>query len=101
LDQHFEQFDMEVYNHITQTKSPVINNRFFVDSGYNGIKQVYAPKPGGKKNATPINGQSLNNSAVMSGNQMRKKTTSVEPPENVMVELDYKSKSSIGYQRLP
>jgi hypothetical protein len=31
---------------------------------------------------------------------LRKKTTSVEPPE-IMVDLDYKSKSSIGYQRLP
>lgn len=38
----------------------------------------------------------------MTNNQLRKKTTSVEPPDNLaMGELDYKSKSSLGYQRLP
>jgi hypothetical protein len=31
---------------------------------------------------------------------MRKKTTSGEPAE-ILVDLDYKSKSSIGYQRMP
>lgn len=52
LDQHFEQFDMEVYNHIAQTKSPVVNNRFFVDNsgamniggasgGNSQLRQVY------------------------------------------------------------
>ncbi len=41
-----------------------------------------------------------NNNSVLINTQLRKKNPSVEPPE-IMVELDYKSKSSIGYQRLP
>jgi len=31
LDQHFEQFDLEVYNQMIQTKPPAISNRFFMD----------------------------------------------------------------------
>ena len=31
-DQPFDQFDIEVYNHIAATKSPVLNNRFFVEA---------------------------------------------------------------------
>ena len=47
LDQHFEQFDLEVYNQMIQTKPPAISNRFFMDgsqsTGLNTqvIKQVY------------------------------------------------------------
>lgn len=96
-----------MYNHITQTKSPAINNRFSV------IRQVYGsaqqkPLLVKKSAETPVNGPSGHVSAAGINSQLRKKTTSVEPPE-IMLDLDYKSKSSIGgggvggggYQRLP
>ena len=51
-----------------------------------------------KKQAQTPAGHGGNNINIM-GN-LRKKNTSVEPPE-ILVELDYKSKSSIGYQRIP
>lgn len=30
-ESQYEQYDMEVFNHIAQPKSPMMNNRFFVE----------------------------------------------------------------------
>lgn len=56
---------------------------------------------GGKKGGTQTPAGQAGSNSINVNNQLRKKTTSVEPPEIANVDhVDYKSKSSLGYSKV-